>query len=507
MPVTPRPATLWPPNHVTTDILVLGSGLAGLRAAWAAAEANPSLTVTVVRAEAGPTGSSFANRNNALGIQLPDTDARRAAFCAEVLALGDPGLMDPALVAILAEEAEARVRELSTLDLRFRQTDRGARARFPGCGSLEARALIFDDLLDAFNQFYSKTISCGVAFLNGVEILGILTNDGAAWGAWGVEMTTGEPMALRGRAVIMALGGPAPLFARHQAGRGSSGLGLGMLADAGVLTANEPYLQFMWGRENGAFLTPARLLGPGNRLMMPESVLPDASLLDPSEAVGQALNELRAARALHCPAFHHRPQAVLDRLLLRGLHPDGLARVITPGGEIRAGLFAHAGNGGAVVDEHGATTLSGLFAVGECATGMHGANRLGGAMVLATQVFGRRAGLGATQYAAGAELMDPAKFDQCYKEVVRHVEASEEGRLILQTIAHGLSLHALFGGTPGHGDGLKALRADLAELARSSDRRVRLAALGGLLVSRPTGDAFQADFWQRNRTQITPARQ
>ncbi|MFH1913417.1 MAG: FAD-dependent oxidoreductase [Pseudomonadota bacterium] len=491
---TTRPTSPRLPNHVTTDILVLGSGLAGLRAAWAAAEADPSLAVTVVRPDAGPTGSSFANRNNALGIQLPDTDARRAAFCAEALALGEPGLIDPALVAILAEEAEARVRELSTLDLHFRQTDRGALARFPGCGSLDARALVFDDLLDAFNQFFAKTKSCGVTFLNGVEILGILADDGAARGAWGLETATGAPVALRARAVIMALGGPAPLFGRHQAGRGNPGLGLGMLADAGVRTANEPYLQFMWGREDGAFLNPARLLGPGNRLRMPESVLPDSTPLDPSEAVGQALNALCAARALHCPAFHHRPQAGLDRLLLLGLHPDGFARVVTPGGEIRAGLHAHAGNGGAVVDEHGATTLPGLFAVGECATGMHGANRLGGAMVLATQVFGRRAGQAATKHAADTELMDAARFDQCSKEIARHAGESEEGRRIVENIALGLSRHALFGGTTGHRDRLDAFRAGLSELARSSDRRVGLAALGALLVSKPTDDPFQPDF-------------
>jgi L-aspartate oxidase len=64
--------------------------------------------------------------------------------------------------------------------------------------------------------------------------------------------------------------------------------------------------------------------------------------------------------------------------------------------------MAHAGNGGALIDEHGGTGVPGLFACGECATGMHGANRIGGAMASATQVFGKRAGEAAAEFASNA---------------------------------------------------------------------------------------------------------
>ncbi len=65
----------------------------------------------------------------------------------------------------------------------------------------------------------------------------------------------------------------------------------------------------------------------------------------------------------------------------------------------KIGLMAHASNGGVVIDQNAWTGISGLFACGECAGGMHGANRIGGAMVLATQVFGKRAGISAATYA------------------------------------------------------------------------------------------------------------
>jgi succinate dehydrogenase/fumarate reductase flavoprotein subunit len=478
-------------SHGTTDILVLGSGLAGLRAAWAARESAPHLRVTVACLMDAPSGSSFANRNNALGVQLLDTESRRSAFCREAMALGKPGVVNERLVEILACESLDRVREMEDLGLRFRRTPDGSLARFPGCGSHDPRAAIFDDLAGAFNQYKSKTEGCGVEFSIGAEILGIVKDAGAARGAWGWDAGKRAFIAIQARAVIMALGGPAPLFARHQAGGANPGLSLGLLADSGVETANEPFLQFMWGREDAGFLNPASLLAPGHGLRMP-----DGSFLDAGKTIGPALSELRALRLAHCPAYHHQPQAALDRLLLHGLHDDGFTRVETPDGAgmgsvITAGLFAHAGNGGARVDEHGQTSLAGLFATGECATGMHGANRLGGAMVLSTQVFGRRAGLAAARYAAGADLMDAALFhDWCY-EIIRHAKATDKEDRDMQDIRNGLTRHALFGGTHGSGRELQAFRTRLAGLARSPARRTRLAALTALLVSRPTDDPFQ----------------
>jgi succinate dehydrogenase/fumarate reductase flavoprotein subunit len=403
------------------------------------------------------------------------------------MALGRPGLTNPRLVDVLAEEGEARVREMMDLGLCFRRGTNGAPVRHPGCGSRQPRAVIFDDIVHAFNQYSNKTISCGVEYITGTEVAGLVRLDGAARGAWGIDTATGEAVLVRARAVVMALGGPAPLFARQQAGPGNPGLSLGMLAEAGAETANEPYLQFMWGRDDASFLNPSALLSPGNRLL-----LPDGTRLAPSHVVGSDLDDLRGQRALHCPVFHHRPQGVLDRLLLRAQHEDDFARVETPGGVIRAGLFAHAGNGGAVVDEYGHTSLPGLFAAGECATGMHGANRLGGAMVLATQVFGRRAGLAAARHAAATQLPDMRRFRERFLTGAGYpkVEESAEIRRTVREISHGLDCHALPGGNSGDRKRLEKFRDWLTELTTSPHRHTRLAAMTALLVSAPTGDPF-----------------
>jgi Succinate dehydrogenase/fumarate reductase, flavoprotein subunit len=479
------------PDILRTDVLVLGCGLSGLRAAWAAKETAPDMRVMVTGLSPGPSGSSFTNRNNALGVQLLDTPARRRAFETEATALGNPGYVTPPLVNILARESAARLREMEALGLAFRRTPTGELRRYPGCGSAEPTAVIFDNIQDAFNQYINKTTEYGVEFLTGPEVLGVFSQDGAACGAWGADTHTGRLTAVKSRAVIMALGGPAPLFARHQAGRVNPGTSLGILADAGVATANEPYLQFMWGRPDGAFLNPAELLAPGNSLR-----LADGSRLDAMDAAGSGLAALRGLRRTHCPAFFHRDQALLDRILLDSTHDDGFARVETPDGIITAGLFAHAGNGGAVIDEHGETSLPGLFALGECATGMHGANRVGGAMVLATQVFGRRAGIRAVERAKTGVSITDRQFIRLVEEKTEGWDHSPDAAQAAQTIRDGLTRHACFaaGVWTGNAQGVTSLeefRSHVRGLTTSADRRTRLTALAALLVSGPPSDGHQ----------------
>jgi L-aspartate oxidase len=98
-------------------------------------------------------------------------------------------------------------------------------------------------------------------------------------------------------------------------------------------------------------------------------------------------------------------------MLLSQRQPDGTVRVFSPDkGWFTVAPFAHAMNGGAAINEHSETNVKGLFACGECAGGMHGANRVGGAMVLATQVFGEKAGIHGARYAQGLEFSDVNQF-------------------------------------------------------------------------------------------------
>lgn len=350
-------------------VLVLGAGLAGMRAAWAAKQAAPHLAVTLVRPRAAPCGSSFANRNNALGMQAPGP-GEAEAFVEEALALAAPGTVAPELARALAQDAPAVLSDLLALGLAFRRGADGALARYPGCFSPARRAVVFDDLAAAHGAFHARARGLGVQFLHGFEALDIVRGGhGGVTGAWLAPLRDGEPVFLRADAVVAALGGPAPLFARRICGPGGSGLSFGLLRAAGAELVNTGFLQFFWGdAADGGFVNPGDL---------PWSVL------------APELGHLAEARRGHCPLAFSLPDAALDRWLLARRGADGLVR--TPGRAPLA-LFAHAGNGGARIDAQGRTTVPGLYACGECAGGMHGAQRMGGGMALSALVFGARAG-------------------------------------------------------------------------------------------------------------------
>ncbi|WP_035104593.1 FAD-binding protein [Desulfohalovibrio reitneri] len=380
-----------PARALDADILVLGSGLAGLRAAWAALEENPGAGVVVASAARGPSGSSFANLHDRLGIQVCGDDAERAALVEDVLAAAGPGEIDPVLVEVLAAESLDRFRDLEDLGAEFLRDGDGRRSAFSACFSPRSRrAAIFTDLGATYRRFAERVEALGGRFLPGLTVRRLLAGDGRCRGALLESEADGGRVELRAEATIMALGGPAPLFAYTQAGPRNPGFSYGLLDEAGVELINAGYLQYMWASlPDRTFWNIAELARPGAGVL-------DASgnlVVPPPE-----IAKLAGARRGHCPYGFGLEDAALDHFLADYLDWDGAATVLSPSrGRLRVAPMAHAGNGGARVDAWGRTSLPGLYACGECASGMHGANRVGGAMVLATQVFGRRAGLHAAK--------------------------------------------------------------------------------------------------------------
>lgn len=453
-------------EYIHSHVLVLGAGLAGLRAAWAAKEHDPQLDVLLATACSGPSGSSFANRNNALGMQFLCEEAEQEIFVQEALTLGAPGYVDSKLVRLMARECEPRFKELCELKLEFRRDDGGGLRRFTGCGSPHKRAAIFDNLPHAFNQFTARTTGYGIDQLIGFIVLGLIVEDGICMGAWGVD-SEGDPLVIHSRAVVLAIGGPAPLYRHRVCGPANPGFSLGLLHDAGAVLANESFLQFMWYDSRGNFRNLNQVLGGGASI-----VRPGGSMLAPG-----IREDLLHARGTHCPAFYGHEDALADEMLLSHRWDDGWCRVKQGGETVMLTLMAHAGNGGAVVDELGETSIRNLFAAGECATGMHGANRMGGGMVLATQVFGQRAGLAAARRAADQNGQRP--------DTPRSIPADafdthvDQYHIDMEIIRSGMHRHALFSIRPG----IDTFINELVEIIESSDdRRTALSARTALAV-------------------------
>jgi L-aspartate oxidase len=373
-----------------TDIIILGSGLAGLRAAHSALNKDPSLDMTLVSAQPGPSGSSFTNQNRKLGVQVCKTFKDCERFVEEAVGIAEPGVIDPELVTLLAEESQPRFQDLLDLGVKFLATPSGEVELHPGCFSPDhKRAAIMTDLGQAF-ECLSQPLQPHVRFIPGWTIRDILVADQSssprAVGALLQHRDRPELFqALGATSVICALGGPAPLFKWHQAGRGNPGYGLALLDRAGCELVNTGYLQVMWAdRSTRRFWSFGRLKGSECRLVGREGL---------SLKVEEDALPLVDDRVTHCPAAFGLRDAELDQMLLSSLNRQGFVRITEASGEpVELIPMAHAGNGGARIDRNSETSVKGLFACGESASGMHGANRIGGAMVAATQVFGHRAG-------------------------------------------------------------------------------------------------------------------
>lgn len=446
------------PNNVNNfetrdaDLLVLGAGLAGLRAAWEACATRPSLRVAIAWQGRGPTGSSFANPNGRLGLHLPDTDKARHAFVARVLRLAAPGFVDPALATALAEDATARFAELKDLGLSFQIGASGAIARYPSCfAQSEPNAVVFTDLGRAFSLFRDKAAAWGAAMWPQTRILRLLTDPDSGRVSGALLRGPDGFAVVRAKTVVAALGGPAGLFALRGTGAGNRGESHALLAEAGAALVNEGWLQFMWTRVSDRSFWPVQELArPGFAVMNPDGS-PDS--LSPE------LTRLAAARAAHCPMSHGLPDAALDRFVLSRLGPDGGASILAPDGRLfQAAPMAHAGNGGARIDLSGRTSAPGLYAAGECASGMHGANRIGGAMVLACLVFGERAGRGAALEAADAPMPRSGLIRELAVQALENAGPDESGQAPVTADMHAAVVL-------GHGPMLAKAHARLAAAA------------------------------------------
>jgi L-aspartate oxidase len=454
-------------NILETDILVLGAGLAGMRAAMAAREASPNLRVTLVSPRARPAGSSFANRNNALGMQAPAPE-QADAFVAEALRLAAPGLAEAHLVRALAEDAPACLDFLLDLGLGFRREPDGSLRLFPGCFSTIPRAVVFDGLASAHAAFLARARGLGVEFVHGFEALGLVQEEpgGRVSGARLSAVRGGSSPTVRARCVVAALGGPAPLFARRICGPGGSGLAYGLLAGAGARLVNTAYLQWFWVEAGSlAFVNPGELIWP------------------------EHLAQLAQARRLHCPTAVGLPDAALDLDLLSRQGTGGVVRAEhQERGPLNLAPAAHAGNGGALIDVRGRTSVAGLYACGECASGMHGANRLGGGMVLSALAFGARAGRAAAEEAEGLPADAPGRGPG--PEPEEEAERTERTGF-LQRLRRGMQRFGLPGvaDSPGRRDFAARLRSSAGDAGSASraGRRERLLARSGLAVLEGSG--------------------
>ena len=376
-----------------TDVLIVGAGAAGIRAALAACEAGARV-VLVAKGDVAQAGSTFSTIGRGWGIQAllgrERTPKNLEAFYDEVMRVG-LGQCDPKLVRILVEESGPRLEDLLSYGIRFRKNAWGDYVRAKGCFSDFKRAFLTEDFGNLQGAFLSILRHSAVRVVRGY-VIDLLTGDGACWGAWAVT-PAGRLGQIRAKATVLATGGGAGIFQDHMVSGGEIGEGYALAHGAGAQLNNLAFIQFMLGlKMNGIrqFLPLADLRKPGMLRTSEGGDLLETCIADP-ETRARVIRDRQRHFPFSCRDVSHHMDIAVARERQQGKTVFwGGTDAINDRPEVTH--FAHAFNGGVKINNRAESTIPGLFATGEVAAGPHGADRMGGCMMTATQVFGARAG-------------------------------------------------------------------------------------------------------------------
>lgn len=404
------------------QVLIVGGGLAGLRAAI---EAGDKLDVAVISrvhpvrshsvAAQGGVNAALANAENGR-----DDSPERHAFDT---IKGSDYLADQDAVEIMTRDAPLRIIELEHWGCPFSRTPEGKIAQRPFGGAGFPRTCYAADKTGhaLLHTMYEQTVRRGVKIYEEWQVLRLVLENGTARGVIALNLITGELEAFQAEAVLFATGGAGRIFARSTNSLIVTGAGQAMAYKAGIPLKDMEFIQFhptaLYGpsiliseaaRGEGGHLKNNR----GERFM--EKYAPKAMELAPRDIVARSIQtEINEGRGfgsadgggyVHLDLTHLGKERIMERLpairdiamSFAGVDPIEKPIPIQPG--------MHYTMGGIDCNADGETVAPGFFAAGEVAcVSVHGANRLGGNSLLETIVFGQRSGAAMVRYVQGLE--------------------------------------------------------------------------------------------------------
>jgi L-aspartate oxidase len=394
-----------------TDVLVIGSGIAGCAAALAAAREGAEVIVVTKASAPEDAATDWAQGGIAVTSSDPDT------FRSDIIAASG-GTADPEAVDILVSDAREAVADVlvDTLEVPFDGAAPGAdlagydRAR--EAAHSESRILHVDASTGShvLRPFLGHLRARDdVTFLEDAMALDPVTHEGRVHGA--SVLQDGDVETVFADATVLATGGIGACYRTTTNPDGATGDGVAMAALAGARIADMQYVQFHPTAYPGGdpFLVSEAVRGEGAVLRNADGerfmlAVHDDAELAPRDVVARAVADERdrtGAVRLDVspldPGFESTFPDLAELCADRGVDPDD---------GIPVAPAEHFLCGGIAVDDRGRTTLDRLYAVGECArTGVHGANRLASTGLLEGLVWGLRAG----ESAAGATDLDPVE--------------------------------------------------------------------------------------------------
>jgi L-aspartate oxidase len=390
------------------DFLVVGSGVAGLRAALGMSRHGRVLMLT----KGNPLESSSTHAQGGVAVAMSEEDDV-SIHLTDTLKAGH-GLCRPQAVRVLVEEGPRRIQELIKWGARFDKV--GGRFAFAR-EAAHSRSRILRARGDATGNEMVRVLMAeakrrhSIRWLERHVTVDLMMSEGRCGGVEVLNEANGTRIIIPAKAVLLATGGAGQIFARTTNPPSATGDGLAMAYRAGAALMDMEFVQFhptaLYLPSSPPFLLSEAMRGEGGRLrnIRGEVFMAQyhhAGELAPRDIVARAIwSEMAATRSRHVylDITHLSPSFVKQRFPT--IYATCLRYDIDITEEwIPVSPSAHYMMGGVQTDVNGATTVPGLFAAGEVAcTGVHGANRLASNSLLEGLVFGARAAQTAGEYA------------------------------------------------------------------------------------------------------------
>lgn len=478
----------------STDVLVIGSGIAGLCAGIEAAHAGA--TVTVASAGKTMSGSSFFPGTWGLGLIGPADAEDEQDLINTIQAVGG-GVADPELVQTFVHGIPQAIHWLEEdlgVELQRPQSAESAQQKqFIPCFDHKTRMWRGLTRKPLENALTAQIESLGIRLLPRHELIDLIegANDRIS-GAVLYDRTSERLVSIDAKATVIAAGGTGGLFERS-------------LTSADVLSSSQAI-----ARAHGATLTSIEFMQ-----MMPGFIEPKRNLVfnektwryvkfdQPVDIAGDNLDSLLEQRSGYGPFTSRLDSRAID-LVIDQAGTEGLVlhydfpredvpefvqtfatwlqdeHGIAPTDEMRVAMYAHAANGGIKIDKTAYTGVKGLFACGEATGGMHGADRIGGLSSANGIVFGRIAGASAARAAQDAPET-PLKTDIALPQ--RGITATDAERLT-RTLKHTMSTHCMINRTEAGlsiaSQELEDLKSESSALSTADAQDSEIAALARL---------------------------
>ena len=417
------------------DAIIIGAGLAGLRAAIEIGE-NASVAVL---SKVFATRSHSGAAQGGIGAALANEEEDSWEWHMFDTVKGSDYLGDQDAIETMAKDAPRTIFELEHLGVPFNRTSEGkiAQRAFGGHTSGFGKAPVKRACFAAdrtgrviLDTLWEQCLQRNTKFYDEFQVLSLMVEDGRCCGVVAYELATGELHTFYSKAVLLATGGAGKIFKTTSNAFASTGDGMALAYRAGAQLEDMEFVQFHpTGIYKFGILISEAARGEGGILLnkdgerFMERYAPVIKDLAPRDMVSRCiLEEIRAGKGIDGKDYVHLDLTHLGEDVINNKLAEitGFARTyagvdatkepipVQPTCHYMMGGIASDVDGRVTVDS-GDTPFEGLFAAGECAcVSVHGANRLGCNSLLDTLVFGRRSGMEINRYVQTVDFQKPA---------------------------------------------------------------------------------------------------